>query len=391
MWYSVRRVCQRIWHHKFLYFVLIFELAVGITFITYASNHFYSAHERQVLLEKSFSSDTFALKISKKNAASSDKAFMPITYNDYQHIQSLSKDRTTYYVVRNDTGFTPKTVLDLKIVYTDKIKEALAPSNALYGSHLVDAIRTDQLEHFQYIQIKNQKLTDLESLISFPLEPLPSKYDSISLPKSLIDREIILADCILLPLNDYKLFKEEDLANFMLYMDLSGDSQAQSIINEVLDYLRSQHGKIYHYSFYKPLEDYVKSSESLTELSRYFARMAVIMLLILLIGFRGLVNIFIKKREKSLAISMALGASKKALVFELFLEIFVICQLASILGVLVGNWMTLQVEFAVFDLTMHFQSSLIGLLIGGILSLLIPLSSLKRILTLRPVELLKSL
>lgn len=391
MWYSIRRVYQRIRKSKFIYCILIFEIAVGITFITYSLNQFYSALERQKVLEKMLANETVSLKIYKKSSSSSQSNEMAISYEDYKHIQKITSEKSTYYVVKNDSGFSEENIVDIKIVYTDIGRNEFNNDIALYGKNLKDNLTDASLGNFDFIEIRDQKLIELDSKKEYRLKILPHKYEKIILPKSLIDRDVKLNDCILLPMESYKNFRDEDLSNFMLFIDLNSKDNSEKILSDVLNYLRKEHGQFYTYELNNPIDEYRKSSESLTELSRYFGRMSIIMLSILIIGFTGIVKIFMKKREKELAINMALGASKKILVFELFLEVVLICYTGVIVGILIGNLLTLNVEMSVFDVMIHFKSIIICISIGLIISTSITLSSIKKILKMKPIELLKAL
>lgn len=391
MWYSIRRVYQRIRKSKFIYGILIFEIAVGITFIAYSLNQFYSALDRQKVLEKMLTNETVSLKVYKKNKSISAENEMAISYEDYRHIQKLTRGKSTYYVVKNDSGFSEEKIVDIKIVYTDIGRNEFNNNIALYGKNLKNNLEDESLGNFDFIEITDQKIIELNSKKEYKLKILPYKYEKIILPKSLIDRDVKLNDCILLPMESYTNFRDEDLANFMLYIDLNSKDNSEKILSDVLDYLRKEHGRFYTYELNNPINEYKKSSESLTELSRYFGRMSIIMLSILIIGFTGIVKIFMKKREKELAINMALGASKKILVFELLLEVVLICYIGIIIGILIGNLLTLNLEISVFDVMIHFKSIIICISIGLIISISITLSSIKKILKMKPIELLKAL
>lgn len=391
MWYSIRRVYQRISKSKFIYGILILEIAVGITFIVYSLNQFYSALDRQKVLEKVLTNETVSLKVYKKNESISAENEIAISYEDYKHIQKLTNGKSTYYVVKNDSGFSNENIVDIKIVYTNIGRNGFNNDIALYGKNLKENLNGDNLNNFNFIDIRDQKLIELDSKKEYKLKKLPYKLEETILPKSLIDRDIKLSDCIILPIESYKNFGEEDLANFMLYFNLSSEDNSEKILSDILNYLRKEHGKVYTYELNNPVDEYKKSSESLTELSRYFGRMSIIMLSILIVGFTGIVKIFMKKREKELAINMALGASKKILVFELFLEVVLICYVGITIGILIGNLLTVNIEMSAFDVMIHFKSISICILIGLIISIAITLSSIKKILNMKPIELLKAL
>jgi ABC-type antimicrobial peptide transport system permease subunit len=391
MWYSIRRILQRIQKNALTYFVLALEMAVGITFIVYALNHFYSSLERQQILEQMLTNQSASLQVYSKKDADTELDEMAISYNDYKQIQRISNGKAKYYAIKNDIGFNESDVIDVKVVYTDIGRESFNNHVALYGENLKKSIIYDNVGNFELIKIENQKLKTLDNQKEYELEDIPDKYKKITLPRSLTDKDVSLSDCILLPPEDYTNFESEDLANFMLYIDLKNEKNCEKILDEVLKYLRQVHGESYTYEFNNPLTEYKKSSESLTELSRYFGRMAVVMLAILLIGFTGIVKIFMKKREKELAINMALGASKKILIMELFLEVLSICTLGSIIGIFIGNLLTLRVDIAVFDITFHWESAALCSILGLISTILITMSSIKKISKMKPIELLRSL
>ncbi len=391
MWYSIRRILQRIHKNTLTYFVLAIEMAIGITFIVYALNHFYSSLERQQILEQMLTNQSASLQVYNKKGADTKLDKMAISYNDYKQIQKISNGKVNYYAIKNDIGFNESDVIDVKVVYTDIGRESFNNHVALYGEDLKKSIMHNNIGNFKLIKIKNQKLTVLDNQKEYELEDIPDKYRKITLPRSLTDRDLSLRDCILLPLEDYTNFKSEDLSNFMLYIDLNDEKNSNKILDEILKYLRQAHGESYTYEFNNPLSDYKKSSESLTELSTYFGRMAAVMLAILLIGFTGIVKIFMKKREKELAINMALGASKKTLILELFLEVFSICTVGSIIGIFIGNALTLRVDIAVFDITFHWESAVLCSILGLISTILITMSSIKKISKMKPIELLRSL
>ena len=93
MWYSIRRILQRIQKNTLTYFVLAIEMAVGITFIVYALNHFYSSLERQQILEKMLTNQSASLQVYSKKSADTELDEMAISYNDYKQIQRISNGK----------------------------------------------------------------------------------------------------------------------------------------------------------------------------------------------------------------------------------------------------------------------------------------------------------
>lgn len=398
MSYSLRRVFQRLRKNISIYSILTFGIIVGITFVIYSLNHFYSADERQKVLEQTLTDKTMGIRIYNKEDQMNSTE-MAISYEDYKHIEKIFNKSVNYYIVRNDIDVANNEVVDIKVVYTNINREKTPDNIAWYGSKLIawydsklkKSLIDDKVEVFESVNIEGKYLIDRTNNKRYKLEKLPNKYEDSMLPTLLLESDTPLNNCIVLPLNGYEKFSNEDLANSMLYVDLKDIDNSEKLINDMLIYLKEKHGKYYVYEIYNPLEYYKKISRSVNELSSYLGRMSVIVLSILLIGFTGIMKIFMKKREKELAINMALGASKKLLVLELFLEVFSICFLGTIIGIICGNFLTLNANIGVFNIKLYGKSVVICLFIGMIILLTVVFSSIKKILNMKPVELLRSL
>lgn len=390
MLYSIKRVSQRLKKNILIYFILILEIIIGITFITYSLNHFYSATQRQKVLEQTLTDKTMGIRVYNKEDQI-DSTEMALSYEDYKYIEKTFNKPANYYIVKNDIGVTDNEVVDIKIVYTNINRQKTDDNIAWYGSKLKNSLIDNKLENCESVNIKGKYLIDMTNNKEYKLEKLPNKHENFMLPTLLLESDMSLNNCIVLPLSGYEKFSHEDLANSMLYIDLKDIDNSEKLLNDMLTYLREKHGKYYVYEIYNPLEYYKKISKSINELSRYLGRMAVIVLSILLIGFTGIMKIFMKKREKELAINMALGAPKKLLILELFLEVFFICILGTVIGILCGNFLTLNANIDVFNIKIYGKSIVICLFSGIIISLTVVSSSIKKIINMKPVELLKSL
>lgn len=390
MCYSIKRILQRIRKNILIYIILSIELAIGITFIVYALNHVYSTLNRQQILENMMTNQTYSLKIYKNDSVKNiDDNEMAISYEDYRQIQKKVNDTVSYYVIKNDIGFNNDNVFDIKLIYTDLIREDYKKNEALYGKDLKNYINDDTLKNIESLKIKNKILKTIKNNKTYKLKEIPDKYKTITLPSSLTSEDIQLNNCILLPLEDYTYFENEDLANYMLYFNLNKEDPDKAV-QKILEYLRKVHGKNFTYEFTNPLNEYEISSNSLTELSRYLGRMAIVMLVILLLGFTSVIKIFIRKRERDLAISMALGVPKKTLILELFIEALTICTVGDLVGILIGSKLTSMADISVFNLNTHFETIMICLILGFVITILITAPSVKRIYKMNPIEILRS-
>lgn len=188
----------------------------------------------------------------------------------------------------------------------------------------------------------------------------------------------------------------KDVANITLSIKfLGGKSDNISVINEKLlnirNYLNKSH-KDYKYTISNEFFEYMGKISTAKDENYIFTLIAGVFFLIIVIGLVGLFLLFMERRKRELAIAISLGAQRRYLVMELFLEVLCISLIGYVMGAviaakaLIAGW-----EFATVIIYFNWKISVLLTSVPILISVVSITPSVYMILNLRPMEILRDL
>lgn len=188
----------------------------------------------------------------------------------------------------------------------------------------------------------------------------------------------------------------KDVANITLSIKfIGGNSDNISALSEKLlnirNYLNKSH-KDYKYTISNEFFEYIGKT-SIAKYENYILTMiAVIFFLIIVIGLVGLFLLFMERRKRELAIAISLGAQRRYLIMELFLEVLCVSLIGYVMGaaiaakVLIAGW-----EIVTVIIYFKWKISVLLISIPVLISAVSILPSVYMILKLKPMEILRDL
>lgn len=188
----------------------------------------------------------------------------------------------------------------------------------------------------------------------------------------------------------------KDVANITLSIKfIGGKSENISVVNEKLlnirNYLNKGH-KDYKYTISNEFFEYMGKISAAKDENYIFTLIAVVFFLIIVIGLIGLFLLFIERRKHELAIAISLGAQRRYLAMELFLEVLCVSLIGYVMGVvivartLIAGW-----EFATVIIYFNWKISVLLISVPILISTVSIIPSVYMILKLKPMEILRDL
>ncbi|MDE7425231.1 MAG: ABC transporter permease [Lachnospiraceae bacterium] len=188
----------------------------------------------------------------------------------------------------------------------------------------------------------------------------------------------------------------KDVANITLSIKfLGGKPDNISVINEKLlnirNYLNKSH-KDYKYTISNEFFEYMGKISTAKDENYIFTLIAGVFFLIIVIGLVGLFLLFMERRKRELAIAISLGAQRRYLVMELFLEVLCISLIGYVMGAviaakaLIAGW-----EFATVIIYFNWKISVLLISVPILISVVSIIPSVYMILNLKPMEILRDL
>lgn len=188
----------------------------------------------------------------------------------------------------------------------------------------------------------------------------------------------------------------KDVANITLSIKfIGGKSDNISVINEKLlnirNYLNKSH-KDYKYTISNEFFEYMGKISTAKDENYIFTLIAIVFFLIIVIGLVGLFLLFMERRKRELAIAISLGAQRRYLVIELFLEVLCVSLIGYVMGAviaaraLIPGW-----EFATVIIYFNWKISVLLTSVPILISVVSIIPSVYMILNLKPMEILRDL
>ncbi len=421
MRYSLGLCFKRMVSKKLLYTVIILQMAVGINFLS-ASLDAY--HLENLAYEKAKE------QLSNKNIAITildgfrNNPIDALSVKDYKKLKNKYKDKLNINMIKvityrcmifdnevdqsstinmifvNDgylglniqanTVYASKKILD-EINRMNTYKEDFKNKKSS-GLNLVDEANID-------FKIRENKLTIANH--EYDIKPSPesikkvdfSRFESVGQDRNLLTNG---NDVIFLSLEEYDKYKEHNEEDHEVFLSTWSSINAKEIdesnqyIYDMVEDLKNLNGaKKENMEGMEFMIDssYLQLKETLMQkLSVSINKMAIAISLLLLVSISsaGILYLIMLNRKKSIAISIMLGSSKKIQKLELFFEVYFICFIGVMLGVLSYYFTNNAPILSLFTIKYIVLSALIMGLLSSSLSLI-------GINKLTPIEILQSL
>lgn len=222
---------------------------------------------------------------------------------------------------------------------------------------------------------------------------------------------ITLSDCVFLPISELPVFEEYydslDWKGEFKYCSMGPydnllkaeykDSEFKTeTISEMLSFLmRESHatetGYEVEFTVDAKMLEMQKQAEMVKASMRNYLIMSVSILVVVMLGTTGLFLIFLYRRKKQMAVSIAFGSTKNRLFKELFAEIFLITGSGAGLGLWALRFTTEY--FKTFYSEMVFQNSCIGIAfaIAAVTALFTAILAFTGVGEIAPAKILKEL
>lgn len=394
MKYLIYRAFQKLWINKKIYFVIALELAIGITVVLCGISSTYSAKSRLGLYKQQIGEQGVVIEYSAVGEFANLE--LPVTVEDYEIIKEdyseldISYLLYTYSIYQTQESSNVKNVTFVSMDANSFFSFfGFAPQDdVIYlGVQVADDFENEGLCFFEnwlswdesHVKIGDVDIADIVRLNSL------SKSIFIEL---LVDLEV--ESMIILPekcMNVLGLNVKEQFIPCLRIATVSNGDESDAMF-EVVQTLQDIHPT---YS-YRVSERYLELQKSITDLTqgiRLFAWIAWVVLIITMVGIVGILLIYMEKRKREFAIILALGGTHRTIFKEIFLEVFFLCFISGLIGVIATIITIPYLSTSVFTAHFHWISVVVML---GIVLMITIMSCTCMILGIRgvyPMKILK--
>lgn len=352
--YSFTRVYWYLIHHRKIYLFILLEYTIAIIVLVSCLNIFYSSKDTLKELKNQLAHGTIPITYMTTQNTSNDDTF-PITYKNYLNLSDKHRDnlRMSFAQYCSTIYSTNDKLLDFDILFMNEnmfedVFGYTQEENLVYVGHTA-------YEEIQTILSKYNNGILNENIQSLNSEFLLFKKGKIGLPENIfyntkiiegvqrskyisksygiLKDNILIDNCIIFPLNG--VIHMEGLTPLAPYSILSvkslnNESEDANVSALVSDLSSLQEG--YQFSV---ADQYLRTKGSIEDLNAkyetYFLAACAI-IVIVVNGIIGMLLIFLYRRKRSMAISLAYGATLVRIAEELILEVFAVLMGGCILG-----------------------------------------------------------
>ncbi len=380
--YFFRKTGRMIWLHKKMYLLLLIQAAVGMYLFSYCLNTTMSCDDTVRRIDEGIGRDAVQLTCYLTGTNYQPDGF-PVTPGQMERLrqQEGAKGFDMLYlpyvqgtVAIPDTGEWETVCL----VFVDEESGALlgfdgVPEQGCIGSRAAETLqRSGLMEGQEKTAFGLSSLTvsggrilsgeDWECRIS-ALTPTPAaleervisgSYDSIS-----ADDQILLTDCIMLPIERMNLLAEAEGLNGKVSVQFfPGNREADfHVLVEFVKELNGA-GTDYHFSLTQQSVKLHNSAADLMIPYRTLLWLGVSVLAITTSGMIGAFILILHRREKTNAVSVACGATYAGLFAELLAEAGGVIMAGTLIGVVCSGPSVSRVHIAALSMTgtMHGEA-----------------------------------
>jgi|GEM_PF-4495436 hypothetical protein len=326
--YEIGMALKNIKKNFFLYILLTLEITIATAFIISSINAEKSATGRKIILNEQFGKNSIVVRhysLSEKTLSQ-----FPFYLKDLNFIRKKISNKVSMNFIYNTSIFNKDDIIDFPIVYTSNLE--LKKGKAVVGKGIIGKLDLEGgVFDDDILKIKDNKL--YYNKYSFDIVENDDAINQKYLTMDLGIEDIDLEKSVILPLELLDVTKS-NLGNIVI------DSPTAKDIKDILQYLQKNHSGQFTYKYYNLVNSFEKTVKDFNTELYFLKQVAYIMILQLIFGFSGIIMLFIKNNERSIAVKIAVGASRFQIIFELFFEILFFCILGLVLGSLLGSFIT---------------------------------------------------
>lgn len=388
MSFFLKMVTAKLYHNAAIYLVLVIEFALGASFLVFAGNADLSIRQLCTFYESQYTNETICL-YHQNRVTDGVLAISPSDVSALSRVFPQSELR--YRVFSQPLFVVDGEIHSIHIVYCDLPEFSSNFSNAFVGENVRALFQQNDVSDLEGIFHFSQDTLTVGDQ-KFSLDPLPERLlgsAATFMPIS-HDQFFSLDDAILLPVwKEGICIPSESWC--LVEWDTLGAPYAEGAVSQFIEELILKHGDEPAYAWDYPLRVFLRDVSDGLRLQTMAQRLCLPLFLELIVGSVALMLLFMKRREKELAICLALGAPRHVLAAELLMEVIVVCMLGTLLGIVAGSLLTLSFDppgFAQF-IRLHWQSCLPSLAAGVAVVPLSCLPMLIKIYTAQPDNILR--
>lgn len=359
MSYSVYRALQKLWIHRATYFILLLEVAIGVTVVLCGFLSGRAAQTRLGLYEAQNSLGSVSLQYYSK-ALNGTAQENPISSADYEWLKTRcgTMGRVSFLLCAHSIYQAERSGAVRDVAFLAMNTEAFASifgmeqrQDTVYVGRQVAADLKEGVKLFEpWIRLDTSGIA-LDNT-EYQVEALPSGTKTLVLT-ALEGFDLDAAQLVVLPEAQMQLL--ENNGNFAVpYLSIAM-TEDSDCLESLADELHTRHPG-YEYSIVDQRAQMLSSMEDLTQEIRLFSWVAKFALLITTVGLVGILLIYLEQRKRELAIALTQGATQWTLLFELVCEVFLLTLLGGVLGVLASAALAPGLSNSAFTVTFHWMS-----------------------------------
>lgn len=372
MRYCAFKAAAHLWQSRKWFALLAMQTILGVALLFYSANSLLQSQSSLNAARQTLQGET--LDVSYSFADDVPATNFPVTQDDLSFLETAYEQQADFLYA----AFSPQTVVlsqekaEFLSIYCLFLNDAFfrelfgtAPEeNTVYlGENLSEVFQEEQEVDLSKMMYMTQppvvKWERSEVVvaggISLPYVSMPASQTTVlAHPAAFAQAEnyIPLADCVILPLAclpDAEALPQREGSQAILKIRYR-DTVTQNIAPDVLAVLSQRHAQ-YIYSVedrYLIMEQAVQETGTET---RLLLVMALGLLLSLLLSTAGILSILLARRKQQLAICLAYGATRGAILGEAAWEMLFVFAPSAVLGTLLGWGACLAVNVSVAGIT----------------------------------------
>ncbi|MEG0166401.1 MAG: ABC transporter permease [Ruthenibacterium sp.] len=390
MSFLFKKIGTKLWRNAVAYLFLVLEFSLGVSFLVFARNATLSTKELQAYYRSNYTHTTVSLSYTAAQLGGAPE--LAITPNDVQTVRlQFPKAQLRYRILQYLNFVQAGTIQSANVLYCDVPEFEKKAFTAFVGKNVMALLKNGKIEDVDKVYVLEENSLAVNGQ-NFSIAPLPNRLNGkmeTAFP-TVTNAFFSMDDCILLPVWAESLaLPQNGIAT--LAWDIAEQSNADYSLNAIQETLFQTHKGSYSYQAEYPLRIFERSISDGLRLNAMAGKLGILMFLELLIGFSGLMLLFLKKREKELAICLAVGAKRRVLALELVCEIGCVCLLGVVFGILAGNVMTTASNEpdAMLQLHVYAAAAVPAVVAAMSITLISAMPMLYRIYTAQPDRILR--
>ncbi|MCM1025361.1 MAG: ABC transporter permease [Roseburia sp.] len=308
----------------------VLELAVGITIIVCQDSAAASIRERGECWQRQSAADRISVE-SYVAADFFESDGLPITYEDYGVLREKYSGTADLYYVQYGSLYLSLNPISVLGVSENKFQDLTGypmGETAWIGRKALKTIREASLSGgMGSCSVQGDLFYLNGNCFSWRLLEKPD--NEILIGFSGANSDLSMEECIFLPLSLAESISEPLFYNAGLEV---GGEDFRRKGAEIVEYLSEIHDD-FHYAAADRYQMYRKYSQDFYDTVSLLGWIGRVSLLLTTAGIVGILLIHMDERKKDFAVSMAVGATRRRLMAETALEIFLLCLTGGFLSV----------------------------------------------------------